>query len=371
MTDVASLHAGEAPTGDETEVLVERLFAATIESLETAFLVHLGCTLGLYRALADGGDAIQRQLAARTGTAERYVREWLEQQAVAGFLTVDDAGRRDPQERRYGLPTVVQGSVRRRAGPALPGAALIARDRRAADQWTRLLAAYRRGTAVPYEAYGADARDGLAALNRPMFTNQLAGGCPRSPRSRTAAGHAGARVLDLAVGPPVEYRHRPRLSGRDGRRHRRGHGVDRDRPRQRRRGRAGRPGARHASTTPASEHLDGPYHLVTIFEALHDMNHPVDVLRPARASLAEGGSVVIGDERVADASPRRPTSSSGSTTAGASCTASPSAMLDDDSAGTGTVLGRTRAAYATDAGFGQVDVLPIDHEFWRFYRLVP
>ena len=47
-------------------------------------------------------------------------------------------------------------------------------------------------------------------------------------------------------------------------------------------------------------------------------------------------------------------------------------MLDDDSAGTGTVLrAGTVRAYATDAGFGQVDVLPIDHEFWRFYRLVP
>ena len=47
-------------------------------------------------------------------------------------------------------------------------------------------------------------------------------------------------------------------------------------------------------------------------------------------------------------------------------------MLDHDSAGTGTVLrAETVRAYATDAGFGRVDVLPIDHEFWRFYRLVP
>src|SRR4029450_8346850 len=46
--------------------------------------------------------------------------------------------------------------------------------------------------------------------------------------------------------------------------------------------------------------LDGRYDLVTIFEALHDMNHPVQALRAARNSLAEGGSVVIADERVAE-----------------------------------------------------------------------
>jgi hypothetical protein len=47
-------------------------------------------------------------------------------------------------------------------------------------------------------------------------------------------------------------------------------------------------------------------------------------------------------------------------------------MLDEDSAGTGTVL-RADAlrAYAGDAGFRRVEVLPIEHEFWRFYRLVP
>ena len=46
--------------------------------------------------------------------------------------------------------------------------------------------------------------------------------------------------------------------------------------------------------------LDGRYDLVTIFEALHDMNHPVEALRTARNSLAGGGSVVVADERVAE-----------------------------------------------------------------------
>jgi hypothetical protein len=89
----------EAPA---TDALVERLFAAAIDTLEIA-CVHVGGRLGLYRALADGGDATPGELAARTGTVEHYVREWLEQQAAAGYLSVDnpDAGAAD---RRYGLP---------------------------------------------------------------------------------------------------------------------------------------------------------------------------------------------------------------------------------------------------------------------------
>src|SRR4030095_2738213 len=75
----------EAPP-EQTDALVERLFAATIDALEIAS-VHVGGQLGFYRALADGGDATPADLAGRTGTAERYAREWLEQQAVAGFLS--------------------------------------------------------------------------------------------------------------------------------------------------------------------------------------------------------------------------------------------------------------------------------------------
>jgi hypothetical protein len=50
--------------------------------------------LGFYQSLADEGPATSNELGARTGTAERYMREWLEQQTVAGFLTVDEPGGR-------------------------------------------------------------------------------------------------------------------------------------------------------------------------------------------------------------------------------------------------------------------------------------
>ena len=64
---------------------VHRLLGAMTGAATTA-MVAVGDQLGLYRALADGGPATQDELAARTGTAAPYLREWLSQQAAAGFL---------------------------------------------------------------------------------------------------------------------------------------------------------------------------------------------------------------------------------------------------------------------------------------------
>ena len=70
------------------DALTERLFAAAVGAFDLAG-VYLGDRLGLYRSLDADGPATPDELAARTGTDARYVREWLEQQAVGGILDVD------------------------------------------------------------------------------------------------------------------------------------------------------------------------------------------------------------------------------------------------------------------------------------------
>src|SRR5918996_3649990 len=77
---------------DRTNALVERLFQDAVGALEL-YTVYLGERLGLYRALAEGGPATSSELAERTGTTERYVREWLEHHASGGALPVDAAAR--------------------------------------------------------------------------------------------------------------------------------------------------------------------------------------------------------------------------------------------------------------------------------------
>jgi SAM-dependent methyltransferase len=367
MTEISTTGA---PASAATDALVERLFAATIDTLEVAS-VYLGGRLGFYRALADRGDATPGELAARTGTAERYVREWLEQQAVAGFLAVDDPNV-DAAARRYGLPAAHRAVfVEEDSLNYLTPLAAIAID--VLRPLELLVDAYSTGDGVPFEAYGGDLVQAIGAINRPQFVNLADDWLASIPEvDRRLRAMPPARIADVAAGTAQSsiaiagaY---PRVSI---------DAIDADETSiavaQANVAAAGladrvRPVFRDASDPD----LGGPYDLVIIFEALHDMNHPVKALRAARASLADGGSVVIADERVAERF-TAPGDEIERLNYGFSilhCLAV--GLLDDDSAGTGTVMRPdTVRAYASDAGFDRVDVLPIEHEFWRFYRLVP
>ena len=84
------------------DALAERIFGSCIGFMEI-LSIYVGDRLGFYRALADNGGAMTSELAVATGTHERYAREWLEQQAVAGILEVRSADA-EPEERRYLLP---------------------------------------------------------------------------------------------------------------------------------------------------------------------------------------------------------------------------------------------------------------------------
>jgi len=77
-----------------------------------AGLIVAGDRLGLYRAMANAGPITSAELAAKTGTAERYVREWLNAQAAGGFVTYD------PQTTRYLLAAGAGDGARRRDSPA-------------------------------------------------------------------------------------------------------------------------------------------------------------------------------------------------------------------------------------------------------------
>ena len=360
----------EASSSTATEALAERLFTAAVGTLEVGS-VHIGGRLGFYRALAEEGEATPSELAARTGTAERYVREWLEQQAVAGFLTVENAGA-EPGERRYGLPAAHRPVLVDEEDLNLitPLATLAIGVLRPIDA---LLEAYRTGDGVPYEAYGADTREGIGAINRPQFTNLIGDWLASVPEiDARLRAQPPARVADLACGTAWSSiaiaRAYPEVTV---------DAIDEDaasiETARQNVADAGltervRPTVRDAS----DPELRGRYDLITIFEALHDMNLPVDALRTARSNLAEGGSVLVADERVAEqfTAPGDEIERLNYGWSVLHCLAV--GMLDEHSAGTGTVMRPdTVRAYAAEAGFGRVDVLPIEHDFWRFYRLVP
>ncbi len=351
------------------EEFVGRLFEATLGAFDL-LTIQLGLELGLYAHLAEAGSASPPELAARAGIDARYAREWLEQQAVSGILEVDDL-RADEDDRRYSLPApyaeVLLEPDSPYAGSAMPrsvasGAAMI----------PALVGAFRTGGGVAWADYpGLVAAQELA--NRPMFRNALASEwLPAIPDIHARLTTGPTRIADLACGAgwsTIALAEGFPLATVDG--------IDVD-PESIERA------ERNAADSPArdritfhlvdagSHDLDGRYDLVTIFEALHDMSRPVEVLAAARALLAPGGALVIADEKVAEEFVA-PGDEIERVMYGYSvlmCLAN--GRVESPSAATGTVLRpSTLRRYAADAGYGDVTILPIEHETFRFYRLDP
>ena len=185
-----------ADPADPAAALVGRLFQDMVGALEL-FTVYLGERLGLYRALASGGPTTSAELAGRTGTAERYIREWLEHHAASGLLEVDDPAA-DPLSRRYRLPPAHAPvladpeDVRYRA---FHGVEIV----RAGRQMSQLAAAFRTGGAPPPLPWPPEGR---ADYNRATFLNLLGKQwLPAIPDvDRRLRREPPARVADLACG---------------------------------------------------------------------------------------------------------------------------------------------------------------------------
>jgi 2-polyprenyl-3-methyl-5-hydroxy-6-metoxy-1,4-benzoquinol methylase len=114
----------------------------------------------------------------------------------------------------------------------------------------------------------------------------------------------------------------------------------------------------------------GPYDLVLVLETLHDLPHPVQTLAAVRAALGAGGAALIVDERVADTF-GSPGDEVERMMYGWSVThCLPTQMVEQPSAALGTVLrAGTVRELASTAGFTTVDVLPVENDFFRLYRL--
>jgi SAM-dependent methyltransferase len=351
--------------------IAERLFAAATGAFELSH-VWLGLRLGLYAAMAHGPEVTPGELAAKAGIAERYAREWLEEQAVAGLVDVA-ADADDPSARRYRLAddqaaVLVDEESPWLLGPVALGVVGIART------LPEVLDAFRSGSGVPYASYGRDVRDCISRLNRPMFKHQLAAewlaGMPDLLERLTAA--SAPRIADLGCGTgwsSIELaRAFPRASvdGLDSdpssveeaRRNAKAAGVE-DR-------------VRFHCVDGADSTLAGPYDLVCAFECVHDFAQPVAVLRAARRSLASGGVVLIGDERAADSFQAPGDELERFLYGWSAIHCLPATLAEPDSAGTGTVMRTaTLRDYAKEAGLTRFEVLPVEHDFWRFYRLEP
>ena len=350
---------------DRRDALAERLFQAVL-GFNDLYAVYIGDRLGLYAALAERGPATSAELAEATGTHERYVREWLEHQAVGGFLEVDEAG-------RFSLPPAHAEVLVDPDNPAHMAA--FARMMVGIVQpLPAVLDAFRTGRGVPYELYPADFLEGQGDMNRIGYVNQLAQEwLPALPDvDARLRADPPARVADVACGvgwsSVAIARGYPKA---------RVEGIDYDAASiglaheiAEREGVADR--VTFSVGDPRRSGLPGTYDLVTIFEAVHDMSRPVDVLRAVREALAPGGTLLVADEKVAEEFTAPGDDVERVMYGWSILHCLPVGMAEQPSAATGTAMRpATLRRYAEEAGFGSVEVVPIEHDFWRFYRVTP
>lgn len=350
------------------DVFAERLTAAALGGMEMA-AVHLGTRLGWYQALHHSGALTSSELARLTGTAERYAREWLEHQAASGYLDATDQS--DGLGRRYRLHPGAAEALVDVDSPfhVAPLSGFLAAAGRVTD---RLLHAYRSGGGVSWAELGADARQAQSAFNRPLFLHQLAQEIVPALPELAERLLAGGRVADvgcgegwsgigLATGFPgvtVDGYDIDPASVAAAARHAAAADV------------ADRVSFTHVDAAVLDPEVTGHYDVVTAFECVHDMPDPIAVLRAMRRLVVPGGYVLVMDERTEDAyaAPAGPVERLLYGFSLLCCL--PDGLSQPDGIGTGTVMRpSTLAGYATEAGFTAVEVLPVEHEMFRFYRL--
>ena len=353
----------------QRDELVGRLFSAGLGMAEV-LTVYLGDTLGLYRAIDGAGSMTAPELAKETGIFERYAREWLEQQAAAGILSVDDESA-GADVRRYLLPP---GHIEPLLDPDSPYsiAPFCKSFVAVSGVMPDLVSAFRSGGAVGWSAYGRDMVEAQGDFNRPWLVGSLGTEyLPSIPDiHERLMSEPSARVADVACGVGWAAislaRAYPSITV---------DGFDLDEASieiaSRNANEAGvADRVRFEAKDAADPALQSRYDLAMVVEAIHDLSQPVAVLRSIREMLKPTGTLIVADEQTEDSFTAPASETERLFYAYSVLCCLPAAMEDDTSAATGTVMRRTTfEAYAKEAGFDDVSVLPIEHDFLRFYRL--
>jgi SAM-dependent methyltransferase len=280
-----------AVDGDKLMGFVFRAVDEIGATLNTA-LVVMGDRLGFYRALAGAGPLTPEELAARTGTAGRYVREWLNAQAAGGYVDYD------PDSGRYTLPAEHAVALTDESSPAyLPGFFQIALG--TVHDSPRITEAAKTGAGVGWHDHVHDVHEGCERFFRPGYNTNLlpawlpaldgvVGKLQRGARvADVGCGHGASTILMAQAFPASAF------TGSDY--HEGSVRVARQRADE-----AGVTDRVSFEVAPAASYSGRGYDLVTMFDCLHDMGDPAGAARHARESLAADGTWMIVEPAAGD-----------------------------------------------------------------------
>jgi 2-polyprenyl-3-methyl-5-hydroxy-6-metoxy-1,4-benzoquinol methylase len=251
----------------------------------TAALIQIGDRLGLYKALAAGGHQTAAELAKRTGTTERYVREWLSNQAASGYVSYDSA------TSKFYLSEEQAFAMADDTSPVfMPGAFQVALAATKAED--RLTERFKTGQGLGWHEHHHELFEGTERFFRPGYAANLIAAWIPSLEGVDAKLKAGARVADVGCGlgastilmaksyPKSEF------TGFDY--------HDKSIEAARKRAKDAGVGDRiRFEVTKAKEYPGKDYDLVTFFDCLHDMGDPAGASAHVHSTLKEDGTWMI------------------------------------------------------------------------------
>lgn len=254
-------------------------------AVSIAPLVLIGDRLGLYRALGNDGPMTSAELAAQTGTHERYVREWLNAQAASGYV------RYTPESGRYELTPEQALMFADEGGPAfvIGGFQTALAAGRIADKLTE---AFRSGEGIGWHEHDHALFHGIERFFRSSYAGNLVQAWIPALEGVEAKLRAGARVADIGCGHGASTilmaRAFPASSFIGFDYHAQSIMAASSRARE-----AGVADRCRFEVGTAKDFPGRDYDLVTVFDALHDMGDPAGAARHVFSTLAPGGSWMI------------------------------------------------------------------------------
>jgi 2-polyprenyl-3-methyl-5-hydroxy-6-metoxy-1,4-benzoquinol methylase len=255
-------------------------------------MVIIGDKLGLYKAMAGGEPTTPAELAERTGCKERYVREWLSQQAASGYVSYD------AETFTFRLLPEQELALAHEDSPAfIPGAfqllSALVRDT------PQIIERFRSGDGLGWHEHDHDLFEGTERFFRPGYLASLVSAWLPALDGVVEKLQAGAVVADIGCGhgastillaqafPESRFvgsdYHEPSIEAA-----------------RRAAERAGVADRTRFEVATAKDFGGGPFDLVCVFDALHDMGDPAGAARHVRSQLADDGTWMVVEPQAGD-----------------------------------------------------------------------